>query len=251
MNDTLDPILQQEEQRKLRMQLIWRLGIAATLVATVLGTLTWLDKDSSAVPKLSVRTYEGKIASGTASAIASLTPAINPHPEQTDAVAASAPDTGILHASGPASASSPIEQGQAPTPHEKGNIRAQPALMPALPLPASPAKAAGDTRDLSAKGTGPAQAVRTPQQVTPAPMPTSNIRQFPAPIATPNGYIVQAGVFLHSNNAEKLLRQMQAVGIPAYLETRVQIGPFSSKSDADAATRKLRQLGIEPIIKTN
>ena len=56
------------------------------------------------------------------------------------------------------------------------------------------------------------------------------------------------GVFLHANNAEKLLKQLQAAGIPAYLETRVQIGPFKNKAEAEAAAEKLRKMGITPVI---
>ncbi|WP_410498005.1 SPOR domain-containing protein [Chitinibacter sp. S2-10] len=77
--------------------------------------------------------------------------------------------------------------------------------------------------------------------------PASN---FPAPVSNSRGFSVQAGVFLLSNNAEKLLGQLQQAGIPAYLETRVQIGPFKNKAEADAAVKKLKAMGITPVVKT-
>ncbi|MBE9609602.1 SPOR domain-containing protein [Chitinilyticum litopenaei] len=60
---------------------------------------------------------------------------------------------------------------------------------------------------------------------------------------------MQAGVFLHAARAEKLLEQLQQAGIPAYLETRVQIGPFNNKAEADKAIQKLRSMGIEPVVR--
>jgi len=44
------------------------------------------------------------------------------------------------------------------------------------------------------------------------------------------------------------LQQLQSAGIPAYLETRVQIGPFTNKAEADAAMAKLRKMGINPVL---
>ena len=66
-----------------------------------------------------------------------------------------------------------------------------------------------------------------------------------------NGYTVQAGVFLQAENAGKLLAQLKTAGVPAYLETRVQIGPFKDKASADAAAVKLKRLGISPVVRGN
>lgn len=235
MNDTLDPILQQEEQRKLRTQLAWRLCIAATLVAGVLATLAWLEHKSAPATKLSI----GPIKNQTVAPPSPLTEAspqdastrIVPAGENTDDEPGQT-ETSTFSAQ-PAQSQLSVRQGQTTTA----------TFTPAVTVPPM-------TETVSA-ASQPETATTTLQSSMPRSKPASVVRApaFPAPIATSNGFIVQAGVFLHASNAEKLLGQVQKAGIPAYLETRVQIGPFLNKADAEAATRKLRQLGIEPIIR--
>lgn len=59
-------------------------------------------------------------------------------------------------------------------------------------------------------------------------------------------YVVQMGVFNNLANAEELRAKLELNGIPAQIEARVQVGPFSSKEQADDARRKLTALGLEP-----
>jgi DedD protein len=84
------------------------------------------------------------------------------------------------------------------------------------------------------------------QFVRPSAIPRPSLPAHP-PVSA-SQYTVQAGAFLHASNAEKLLQQLQSAGIPAYLETRVQIGPFTNKAEADAAMAKLRKMGINPVL---
>jgi DedD protein len=37
-------------------------------------------------------------------------------------------------------------------------------------------------------------------------------------------------------------------GVPSTLETRVQVGPFRTRQEAEAAQAKLKQLGVETIL---
>ncbi len=64
------------------------------------------------------------------------------------------------------------------------------------------------------------------------------------------GYTVQAGVFQSGENAEKLIARLGAAGIPARIETRVQVGPFRDKAEAEMIMRRLRELGVTPILQT-
>lgn len=278
MNDSLDPILQQEEQRKLRTQLMWRLAFAVLLVGGVLGALAWLDQDKE--PQMTVTTpHDARIASSIASEAAS---AVASEPETASAAEASTPQASaaaseILPASFVAGEPSalPASQPQAtpatPQPAASQPLPAQlktgpqtisakpaaPAGKPGIPTivpPAAPAKPVEPTRPHA-----PLKAAETPAKPLPSPLPAPDklaqqpaaVAHYPAPIATSSGYTVQAGVFLHAANAERMLRSVQGAGIPAYLETRVQIGPFGSKAEAEAAVKKLRQIGIEPIVKGN
>ena len=63
-------------------------------------------------------------------------------------------------------------------------------------------------------------------------------------------FVVQMGVFNNLANAEELRAKLELNGIPAQIEARVQIGPFSTRQEADAAREKLRALGMETGILT-
>lgn len=236
MNDALDPILQQEEQRKLRTQLIWRLGIAALLVAGVVGTLFWLDQDRNPPPRLSVtNTPSPTVSASTPQEITSHVQASAS--DNISSAAASIPSDSMSETASTAmaAASAPAIANQAINP--PANVR-EATTSPALPTPAtamqSPAKPAP---------TAPPKSVQ-PQQQNP------QTAAKPSPATPANGYTLQAGAFLHASNAEKLLLQVQRAGIPVYLETRVQIGPFRTKAEAEAALFKLRKLGIDPVLRT-
>ena len=99
-----------------------------------------------------------------------------------------------------------------------------------------------------------------PKQATQAipPVPSKPAIAQPAksiePKLTPAGprlfgaYLVQAGMFSNTQKAEELHAMLQLNGIPSTLETRVQVGPFNSKAEADAAREKLKSLGVESIL---
>jgi DedD protein len=70
------------------------------------------------------------------------------------------------------------------------------------------------------------------------------------PAATAKSYIVQVGVFKSPANARALQRQLQRSGISARLETRVQLGPFRTKRDADQAIARVKKLGIEAVVSS-
>lgn len=232
MSDKPDPILQQKEQQQLKTQLLWRLGIAGILIATVLGAIAWLDREEKNPPP---EVQIPRIAP-TASAVAAIS---SPEPVIDDAVASAAAASEVA-TTAPTAAPTPTASN-APNQTQIEAIN----NVPARQLPAKPISTPTTATTYKAT-TEPTLKLDT---TAPAPI-TAPPAQFPMASSAQLGYSVQAGVFLHSNNAEKLLAQIQAAGIPAYLETRVQIGPFKSKTEAEAAVKKLRKLGIEPILKT-
>jgi DedD protein len=94
--------------------------------------------------------------------------------------------------------------------------------------------------------------------LAPAPRATS---ATPLPQAAPDGppaekaastpgkaYLVQVGVFTSPANAQALQKQLQRAGIEAHLETRVQIGPFTDKREADKALVRAKKLGINAVL---
>lgn len=59
----------------------------------------------------------------------------------------------------------------------------------------------------------------------------------------PKGPHLQAGIFASTANAEEMKKKLEAEGYPAYLETRVHVGPFPNRKDADKAREKLKAQG--------
>ncbi|WP_348944846.1 SPOR domain-containing protein [Chitinibacter sp. FCG-7] len=252
MSEGLDPILQQKEQQQLKTQLLWRLGIASGLIAAILFGIAWIEKSQeNAEPNVQIpqiapelnASEPAEIASAASEAAistpaptpeATALPSISPKPSAT-AMPVASPTPRQTHSS-PIQTIQKIENLPKQIPHTSN--RPEPttaAVYTAIPLIAK------------AIPTAVPRIMTQPSNNTTATKPAT--ADFPSPINSTRGYSVQAGVFLHANNAEKLLGQLQQAGIPAYLETRVQIGPFKNKIEADTAIKKLKALGITPVLK--
>ncbi|GGP19530.1 SPOR domain-containing protein [Silvimonas iriomotensis] len=254
MSDQLDPILHQAEQSRLKQQLAWRLGIAAGLIIVVLAAIWLLDHSQNGEPEPTISVPR----------IASAASAIATQPASAVASAiASAPVAASAVASEPVAASTPEPATPTPAPvTETPEPTPQQAVTTQAPIKA-PGRAAPAPAIAPARSTPAPTPVATPAPTPKAAEPALNLPPPEKTAETPaapgkfevhagsNGYTIQAGVFLHASNADKLLTQLQSAGVPAWLETRVQIGPFKNKADAEAAIRKLRKLGIEPVVREN
>jgi cell division protein FtsN len=64
----------------------------------------------------------------------------------------------------------------------------------------------------------------------------------------PDGPYLQVGVFTHPANAAKLKAELEAQGMPVYLATRVQVGPFKDKKDAELMRKKLKAMGLSSLL---
>jgi len=84
-------------------------------------------------------------------------------------------------------------------------------------------------------------AVEPPLAVKPAEAP-----RIPEP--PPRAYIVQLGVFTTPANAEALRERLARDGIEAHTETRLQVGPFKNKAEADAVMAKLKALDVKAVL---
>lgn len=75
--------------------------------------------------------------------------------------------------------------------------------------------------------------------------------------ATGSGrFVIQAGAFLSLDNAENLLRKIQALSLPVYLRQfageklhRVWVGPFETKLDADQQLDRVRQYADQAFVR--
>lgn len=134
------------------------------------------------------------------------------------------------------------------------------AAQPSLPRKsATPARAVGAASPAAA----PVSAHVTEGKVTASPaLPTASERADggaaapsaaaeaapPAPPRLFSGYALQAGVFADPRRAEELQARLVQEGVPATIEARVQVGPFKTRAEAEAARAKLTALGVESVL---
>jgi cell division septation protein DedD len=81
----------------------------------------------------------------------------------------------------------------------------------------------------------------------PAP-PPATVRNLPPPASDSAAYLVQAGVFTSPANARSLQQRLAKAGIRAKVETRVQLGPYKDKQEAEQAVTKLKKLGVNAMM---
>lgn len=102
----------------------------------------------------------------------------------------------------------------------------------------------------------PPEPVAAPEPPAPPPTPTEipPVAAVHTP-AKPSGaaaFFVQVGVFSKSENAKSIQTKLSRAKLPAFVEqiktsagarTRVRVGPFADRSDADAALEKVKRAG--------
>ncbi len=124
--------------------------------------------------------------------------------------------------------------------------RPEVAAQPALPRASQSAarSTAASSQPVPSAPAKPAEAkVAAPAAIAPAPI-QPQIQVQPAPPRLFSGYALQAGVFADPRRAEELHARLVLEGIPSTIEARVQVGPFKSREEAEAARVKMKALGI-------
>lgn len=150
--------------------------------------------------------------------------------------------------------SAPIDKNAPPvdTPPPP-EVAARPRLprTPSAPArAASPSSAAARSEPAKVAEASAAPVVATPdasaRAESAAPAPAAPVP--PAPPRLFSGYALQAGVFSDPRRAEELQARLMHEGISATIESRVQVGPFKTRAEAEAARSKLTELGIETVL---
>lgn len=195
-----------------------RLAVAGLVTATALAGLWWLDQGK--------KTPRDKLALAPQPAPIRPAPAPEPSLPQTEpppvATDEGGPVESVDGARLPQEAPPPPRVSnaprQAPVPSEASTSR------PAAPMPTTPMQA-------------PAQG--------PAAQPPS----LP-PVSASGSFVVQLGVFSTPARAEALVRQLRSKGIRASTETRVHVGPFLNRQEAEKAQAEMRRLGLNGVVTT-
>lgn len=133
----------------------------------------------------------------------------------------------------------PVPSAAPPSPAEStAKPRASLELVPAAPVKEIAPKD-GETKkpvEVRAEPTKPAASAPPP------PAPASQ------PIAAAKGYAVQLGVFSNPTNAVQMQEKLTQHSIQSYTETKLNIGPFQNKTEADQTMAKVRGLGIGAVV---
>ncbi len=202
----------------LKRQLLWRMGLAGLMILALLAALAVFDAantpDEPVTPQFSepvpVRKRE---------LVQALTPAAAPA-EAPAAAPAEAPAAVPVPAEPEASAA-PLDRSRTAVtlvPRSEGIAR---------PVPPPPA---AESPKAPAGGGVPAAGEVSPA----APRPAT-------------GYAWQSSVFPDLARAEEVQAKLAQEGIPASVETRLRVGPFRSRAEAEAARRKLKALGLDAL----
>ena len=201
----------------------------------------------------------------TASAAASPVSAQAPLPEEdarATAVAASAPlpaAESSSSASAPAAAPAPTEpasQAIATNAQSPDNTRStKPAAAnnekAKAPPPASKASAPPPAKE-TASATKSAETARA-KPTAAAKAPAEDL----ATVGSAPGFYINVGLFADESNARKAQSRLLNEGLPAFRQTldgakgtrvRVRVGPYASRSQAEAAAATVQALGLEAVV---
>jgi len=222
------------ELSTIKSKLLWRMAFALLMILALLGGLALFDHftarvDTAAEPPV----FTEPVPVAKKMVTQPLSPAEPPVVPTEEPKALVEPEASTA----PTEKSLPLEQ---PPPPE---VAAQPALPKTRPA-----------RTNSRPSVIPHATVESssPAEAKPISAPAAAVHQTvkvpPNPPRLFSGYALQAGVFSDPHRAEELYTRLVEAGIPATLETRVQVGPFKSKAEALAAKEKMKALGVEAMM---
>jgi DedD protein len=158
---------------------------------------------------------------------------------QSDTIAPQ-PDTPVLPEP---DAVAPAEPAVAPDPvaGETGHVPSAPGLdaggVPNTTVPSEPIKVAASPK------TAANESARPPKV---ANIPTKSA-------SLQDGYFVQLGVFDDTENVSRVFNNVTELGLPAHIQSRVVVGPFRNKREAEAARNRLKDIAegtVLPLQKT-
>ena len=237
----------------LRGQLAKRLAVAGVLVAILLGVLAFFDYLANSPDEAEQPVFTQPVPVAPKKEVSQpVKPADNlPEPPTTDKAE-------------PAADVPPPPQVEAqPSAPAEAKPEGRPARSPAVVSRAVPAPATQATTPAVPEATTapsnilpPARSAAPAEPIAATVKPPARLGDARPPATTPpsavsrlfSGFVLQAGVFSSTQRAEELHARLTLSGIPSNLETRVQVGPFRTRQEAEAAQTKLKELGIDTIL---
>lgn len=122
-----------------------------------------------------------------------------------------------------------------------------PAVAPPASMPSAPAKAAPAASAAGLQGQGAAKSDSDGQKAR-------DLLEGHSPAAVQERLIVQVGAFADPEKVREVRRKLEQAGIATYTQTidwkdgkrttRVRVGPFDNRADADKAAARIRKLDL-------
>ena len=131
------------------------------------------------------------------------------------------------------------------------------------PAPKASAQQATASKAVAAKASEPTRAKPVPAGKTPAASSAARQAEGKASAAsgvtvgTAPGFYINVGLFADESNARKAQSRLLNEGLPAFRQTldsakgtrtRVRVGPFASRSEAESAASSIRALELDAVI---
>ena len=120
----------------------------------------------------------------------------------------------------------------------------------------NPTASTPSTSDTSDGGAGSAENAPAASAAPPAGHTATPVVTSPEPAVAAGSFVVQVAAVSHEEDAQLLVNALRAKGYPVSAHTEpqdkffhIQVGPFTSMQDANAAKQKLAADGYQPIIK--
>jgi DedD protein len=219
------------DEQQLKKRAMRRLAMALTLIALAIAGLAVLDRYNASLRKSEIPSSP-------------LEPRALPgEPAMEGLVPAPAP-------SKPAQSRPPSKPAQQPPPPPPVvSNEALPAAEPARPALKAAAELPEETEAPAKRGPAAVPPEKAAQGKAVGPKETAAPRLAKAaePQA-PNGFAVQVGVFSTTENVRALQAKLSEKGIRFHTETRVVVGPFKDRAEADAVTKQLKELGLQGVV---
>ncbi len=147
------------------------------------------------------------------------------------------------------SAPSPmVTPAPAATP-EQNNAQTPPVEPPPPPEVAAPTEPSAPEKKPPAPAPAKVPGTGTPPASATAALPAAAVPAKPLPVP-PSAYVVRLGVFTDPANAKELVERLNKAGVHAHMETRVQVGPFADRAEAEKARAEIARLGVKGVIAT-
>ena len=229
-----------DEQNEIKKRAVRRVIVASLLVAAAIAALTVVTSYREKTPVTSTSTPDTVLAP-----IKQAEP-VAPPPEETAAPPAIPPEqeaqTGAPPPPPPEVVNAPLQPVPAETTAKAVKpMQAKPGAAAEISARPTPAKPSAAQRAPGAHPVQEAPPAKAAKEIAAEKAP-------PAKAAEAKGYTVQLGVFSNPVNAMHLQEKLTQNGIKSYTETRLNVGPFQSKAEAEQALAKIRSLGISAVV---